>query len=405
MKNFELVIAGGGLTAARAIKSYRDSGGGGPIALVSKECDLPYHRPALSKRYLRGETHEAPFAEDAAFYRDHNVDVLLETTATGVDIHAHTLRTDGGALGYEKLLIATGATPRRLAVPGAGLEGVHELRTLQDSQAIRAAAGTSERAVVVGGGFIGMEVAASLRELGLAVTLIHLGKGLFDQLGSPAFSDELAALYGARGVELLFEQEVAGFGSDDHSRLSYVETKDGLCVEAGLAVVGVGVVPNVEFLADSGLLLDNGVVVDQRFEASEPGVYAAGDVANFFDPLYGRRRRIEHWSNANYQGTEVGKILAGFGGGYDTVSTFFSEVFGTTVKVIGDVSRFEQLTTRGSLTAGTLINRYGHEGRLVGALTVGATAELEAGLEELIAERAPLDALERDLVGAEAHLS
>jgi NADPH-dependent 2,4-dienoyl-CoA reductase/sulfur reductase-like enzyme len=399
MKNFELVIAGGGLTAARAIKSYRESGGGGQIALLSKESDLPYHRPALSKRYLRGETTDAPFAEDATFYRNHDVEVLLETTATAVDDRARAVTTGAGLFHYDKLLIATGATPRRLAVPGANLDGVYALRTLRDSQAIRAAARSAEHAVVVGGGFIGMEVAASLRQLGLAVTLIHLGRGLFDQFRSPELSDELAALYREHGVELLLEQEVAGFGSDGQRRLSYVETKSGLCVEAELAVVGIGVVPNVDFLADSGLALDNGVLVNQRFETNTPGVFAAGDVANFFDPLYGRQRRIEHWSNANYQGTEVGKVLAGSGGGYDTVSSFFSEVFGKTVRVFGDVSRFDQLTTEGSLPSGTVLISYGDGGRLVGALTVGASKELEVVLKDLIADHAPLDALERELVG------
>ncbi len=399
MKNFELVIAGGGLAAARAIKSYRESGGRGQIALLSIESDLPYHRPALSKRYLRGETTDAPFAEDAAFYRDHDVEMLLETTATGLDARSRTVATDVGTFHYNKLLIATGATPRRLAVPGAELEGVYTLRTLRDSQAIRAAAGSAEQAVVVGGGFIGMEVAASLRQLGLAVRLIHLDRGLFDQFRSSGLSDELAMLYREHGVELLLEQEVAGFGSDDRLRLSYVETKSGRCVEAEMAVVGVGVAPNVDFLAESGVSLDNGVVVNRRFETSAAGVYAAGDVANFFDPLYGRQRRIEHWSNANYQGTEVGKVLAGTGGGYDTVSSFFSEVFGMTVKVFGDVGRFDELTVEGSLTSGTLLTRYGDAGRLVGALTVGASDELETLLRDLIAEHAPMDALERELVG------
>jgi NTE family protein len=397
MKEFELVIAGGGLTAVRAIKSYRESGGSGQIALLSKESDLPYHRPALSKRYLRGETTDAPFAEDATFYGDHDVEVLLETAATAVDPAARTVTTGAGLFHYDQLLIATGATPRRLAVPGANLDGVYALRTLRDSQAIRVAARSAEHAVVVGGGFIGMEVAASLRRLGLAVTLIHLGRGLFDQFRSPELSDELVALYREQGVDLLLEQEVAGFGGDD--RLSYVETMSGLCVETELAVVGVGVVPNVDFLADSGLALDNGVVVNQRFETNAPGVYAAGDVANFFDPLYGRQRRIEHWSNANYQGTEVGKVLAGGGHGYDTVSSFFSEIFGTTVKVLGDVSRFDKLMTEGSLASGTLLTSYGESGRLVGVLTVGASDELETLLKDLIAAHAPMDALERELVG------
>jgi NADPH-dependent 2,4-dienoyl-CoA reductase/sulfur reductase-like enzyme len=264
-----------------------------------------------------------------------------------------------------------------------------------DSTAIRAAARAAERAVVVGGGFIGMEAAASLRRLELDVTLIHLGRGLFDQLGSTDLSDQLAALYRENGVGLLLGHEVAGFGGD--RVLAHVETTSGVRIDADLAVVGVGVVPNVDFLAGSGVAVDNGVVVNARFETSAPGVYAAGDVASFFDPLYGRRRRIEHWSNANYQGSEVGRILAGAEGGYDEVSSFFSEVFGTTIKVFGDTSRFDTLTTEGSLAHGFL-GVYGSEGRLVGALTVGQSDELEALVKQRIAERAPANALERELV-------
>ncbi len=278
MTRFELVIAGGGLTAARAIRSYREAGGAGRIALLSQESVLPYHRPALSKRYLRGET-GAPFAEDEAFYRDHDVEVLLETAVTAVDARARTVATDGADFSYGKLLLATGATPRRLQVPGADLTGVYALRTLHDSDAIREAAHGAERAVIVGGGFIGMEVAASLRQLGLDVTLIHMGHGLFDQLGSRELSDELLALYREHGVDVLLNQEVARFGGDE--ALEYVEAKSGLCVEADMAVVGIGVVPNVDFLNGSGVALDNGVVVNERFETTAPGVYAAGDVAGY----------------------------------------------------------------------------------------------------------------------------
>ena len=397
MKKHELVIAGGGLTAARAIKSYREAGGEGRITLLSKESVLPYHRPPLSKRYLRGETTDAPFAEDEAFYRDHDVEVLLETPVTAVDTVARKVAIADGIRGYDRLLIATGATPRRLHVPGAELGGVLGLRTLSDSDTIRAAAGAAERAVVVGGGFIGMEVAASLRQLGLGVTLIHIGSGLFDQLRSSELSEQLTALYREHGVEVLLGQEVAGFAGS--GVLEHVETRSGLRVQADVAVVGVGVVPNVDFLVDSGIEFDDGVVVSERFETNVRDVYAAGDVANFFDPLYLRRRRIEHWSNANYQGTEVGKVLAGRGDGYGTVSSFFTEVFGLTVKVFGDVSRFDELTTEGSLASGAFLVEYGDEGRLVAALAVGQGAEVESRLKERIAARAPAGGLHRELVG------
>jgi NADPH-dependent 2,4-dienoyl-CoA reductase/sulfur reductase-like enzyme len=397
MRKFELVIAGGGLTAARAIKSYREADGGGRIALLAEEPNLPYHRPALSKRFLRGETTDAPFAEEASFYRDHDVEVLLETPVTSADPANRLVTTEDGPVHYDKLLIATGATPRRLRVPGADLDGVFNLRTLQDSERIRAAAGAAERAVVVGGGFIGMEVAASLRQLNLEVTLIHMGQGLFDLLGSPELSEQLLALYRDHGVDVMLEQEVAGFGGED--TLEYVEAKTGLCIAADIAIVGAGVTPNTDFLGGSGISVDDGVVVNARFEASAPGVHAAGDVANFFDPLFDRQRRIEHWSNANYQGTEVGKILAGRGDGYDTVSSFFSEVLGVDIKVFGDVSDFDELTTDGTLASGMLVS-YGEKGRLVGALTVAQTDEAEALAKDLISEQAPTRSLHDNLVNS-----
>ena len=395
MKRFELAIAGGGLTAARAIKSYREAGGGGEVVLFSEEATLPYHRPALSKRFLRGETTATPHVEDEAFYRDHDVEVMLGTPVTSTHTTARMLTAGGSSFSYEKLLIATGTKPRRLDLRGADLPGVFPLRTVQNSTAIREAAGRAEKAVVVGGGFIGMEVAASLRQLGLAVTLIHHGAGLFDRLGSEELSADLLALYREQGIDVWLEEEVACFGGP--GQLCSVEAKSKRCVEADMAVVGVGVVPNTDFLAGSGLALDNGVLVNEHFETGAAGIYAAGDVANFFDPLYQRQRRIEHWSNANYQGDAVGKILAGKQGSYDTVSSFFSEVFGLTLKVFGDVSRFDELTTHGSLAEGQLLAGYGEGDRLVGALAVGQSDEAEARLKELINTHQPLSSLSGDL--------
>jgi NADPH-dependent 2,4-dienoyl-CoA reductase/sulfur reductase-like enzyme len=396
MNQFELVIAGGGLAAARALKSYREAGGVGRIALLSQEATLPYHRPALSKRYLRGETDATPRIEDEEFYRDHGVEVVLDTPVAGVDPGSRRVLTaKGAAFGYRSLLIATGATPRRLEVPGVDLGGIFSLRTVEDSAAIRDAALAAERAVVVGGGFIGMEVAASLRRLDVPVTLMHRGLGLFDQLGSDRLSEELASLYTENGVELVLGDRVSAFRGV--TSLAAVETQSGRSVDADLAVVGVGVVPAVDFLADSGLALHNGVVVNERFESTAPDVYAVGDVANFFDPLFQRQRRIEHWSNANYQGTLAGRILAGDDESYDTVSSFFTEVFGVSLKVFGDVSSFDEVTTEGSLHDHDLVASYVEGGRLVGALSVGQDKKVETELKELIARRAPLTAARTEL--------
>jgi NADPH-dependent 2,4-dienoyl-CoA reductase/sulfur reductase-like enzyme len=383
-----VVIVGGGLASARAIKAFRESGGEGSIALISKDSTLPYHRPPLSKKFLRGETDEEPLVEQEAFYRDQGVEVMLETAVSSVDVRERAVELEDDRIGYRKLLLASGAWPRRLEVPGSDLENVLTLRTVGNSKAIRDAAARAEQAVVVGAGFIGMEVTASLRQLGKEVSQIHLGRWLFDQLGVEQLSDELAALYETKGVNLVLGHEVEAFHGN--GRLEAVTTKNGRRVDADMAVVGIGVAPVTDFLEGSGIELDNGILVNERFETNVPDVYAVGDVANFFDPLFQRRRRIEHWSNANYQGTEVGKVLAGADGGYDKVSDFFTEIFGITVKVFGDARRDAQVMVHGSLAEG-MYALYGDDnGEVIGALSIGQPDEIEELLKQQIRSHAPL---------------
>jgi NADPH-dependent 2,4-dienoyl-CoA reductase/sulfur reductase-like enzyme len=388
MTRFELVIVGGGLTAARAIGEYRAAGGEGRIALLAKEQALPYHRPPLSKRFLRGEAerHDT-FVEPQEFYDDNGVELLLGVEAASLATRERTIATRAGSrYGYRRLLPATGALPRRLPVDGAELPGVFGLRSIEDSSAIREAAAETRDAVVVGSGFIGMEVAASLTELGLDVTLVSLDVDLFTQLGSPEISEHFVELYRHRGVEVIRCE--AGKAFRGRSRLDTVELHTGEPVAAGLAVLGVGVQPAVSFLDGSGVAVDDGVLVDDRFETNVPGVYAAGDVARFFDPVFGRRRRIEHWSNADYQGRQVGRILAGAEGGYDTVSSFFTESFGLTLKVFGDVSEHDDRVARGSFADGDAIVFYLERGRLVGTLHTGQDETAEQTLKGLIRDGA-----------------
>jgi NADPH-dependent 2,4-dienoyl-CoA reductase/sulfur reductase-like enzyme len=389
VSDFDLVIIGGGLASARAIKSFREAGGEGSIALVSKDATLPYHRPPLSKKFLRGETDEKPLVEDEAFYAEHGVEVLLETTVSAVDVRDRAVEVESHRIGYRRLLLATGAWPRRLHVPGGGLDGVLTLRTVGDSSAIRDAAARAQRAVVVGAGFIGMEVSASLRQIGKDVSLVHLSRWLFEQLGVEQLSDELAALYEANGVDLVLGHEIEAFHGA--GTLEAVTTKNGRRVEADLAVVGIGVEPVTGFLEGSGIEVDNGIVVNERFETNVPHVYAAGDVANFFDPLFARRRRIEHWSNANYQGTEVGKVLAGSDGGYDTISTFFTEIFGTTINIFGDARRDSQVVVHGSLTESMYVLYGDEKEEVIGALSVGQPEGIEELLKQQITAHAPIN--------------
>jgi NADPH-dependent 2,4-dienoyl-CoA reductase/sulfur reductase-like enzyme len=394
MNHFELVIVGGGLASARAIKAYREAGATGRIALISKDDSVPYHRPPLSKRYLRGETdREGTLVEPESFYAEQDVELLLERSAERVLPGERRVELDGGeALGYEKLLLATGAWPRRLDVAGADSPGIFTLRTLEDSGRLREAAGSARRAVSVGGSFIGMETAASLRGLGLEVTVVELFDTLFPILEAPELSRQLAELYREKGVELVLGDSVAAFRGN--GSLAAVETKRGRSLEADLAVVGIGVVPQTDFLAGSGIEVANGVVVDERFRTSAPGVWAAGDVARFHDPVFDRRRRIEHWSNANYQGTEVGKALAGADTKYDMVSTFFTEVFGVTIKVFGDTSGVDDRTFEGSLADGRVLGLYLDEGRIAGAVLSDQDEATEERLKQLIRERAPAEALD-----------
>lgn len=394
MKDFELVIIGGGLASARAIKSYREAGGGDRIALVSSDTVVPYHRPPLSKKYLRGETdREGTLVEPEAFYDEQDVELLIARTAERVLPGERRVELDGAdGVRYEKLLLATGAWPRMLDVPGADLDGVFTLRTLDDSTAIGEAARGAARAVTVGGSFIGMETAASLRALGLEVTLVEFAEGLFPILETPELSQQLADLYRQKGVEVVLGDSVSAFRGN--GRLEAVETGGGRTISADLAVVGIGVVPQTAFLEGSGIAVDNGIVVDESFRTSVPNVWAVGDAASFHDPVFGRRRRIEHWSNSNYQGTEVGKALAGQDVRYDIVSTFFTEVFGVTVKVFGDTAHAHEREFNGSLVE-AFVCLCLEDGRIAGAILAGQDEETEEELKRLIRERAPEEAWTR----------
>jgi 3-phenylpropionate/trans-cinnamate dioxygenase ferredoxin reductase component len=388
MSTSTIAIVGGGLATARVVKAYREAGGTDPIRIFSADIDPPYHRPPLSKRYLRGEIErDGTLVEPESFYAENDADLRLGTVVRSVAGGAVEL-ADGERVEYGRLVIASGATPRRLPVPGMDLDGVFTLRTLSNSTSIREHARDARRAVVVGTGFVGLEVTASLRTLGVEVTIVDRGTELFRVAEAPPLSAYLAGLYREQGVDLLLNDGVAEIGGD--GRVEAVTTTSGERRDAELVVVGIGVVPETEFLEDSGLELSDGVVVNERFETSQAGVYAVGDVARFYDPVFGRPRRIEHWSNANYQGAELGRLLAGAEGGYDVVSTFFTELFGKTFKVFGDTTGHDDLVMRGDFRDGSAIGFYLRGGKIVATVLTGQEGETEEHLKELIRARAPL---------------
>jgi 3-phenylpropionate/trans-cinnamate dioxygenase ferredoxin reductase component len=383
-----IAIVGGGLTAGRVVQSYRQAGGEEPITLVSADSWPPYHRPPLSKGFLRGESEASDaLLEPAEWYGEHGVDLRLETLVEGVDVAARELRLEGGeTVLWTRLVLASGSRPRRLDVPGADLPGVHAYRTIADAQSVRDEAERARRALVIGGGFIGMETTASLRRRGLEVTQVDLAPRLFAALGVPEVSASLERLYREQGVDVVLEDAVEEFRGD--GALTGAVTKGGREIEAALAIAGIGIVPWTDYLEGSGIALDDGVVVNERFETSVPGVYGAGDVVRFHDPIFGHPRRIEHWSNANHQGTQLGRLLAGEDAPYDHVASFFTELFGTKLGVLGDPDGgFDEVVVRGSLEEGRVLAFYLRGDRLVAALVSGVEKETQESLTELLREQ------------------
>ena len=383
-----MLIAGGGLTAARIAQSYREAGGTGRVTLLGSERHPPYHRPPLTKRLLRGEADPPEtFVASADELEQLNVELRLETPIASLDLGRREVTLESGEpVPYDRLAIATGAAPRKLLVPGAGLEGVRTLRTLDDSMGLREAADDAKRVVVIGTGFIGLEVSASLRARGVEVTIVDAATAPFQALGAAVFSDFLTDLYGQHGVELLLGDGIEQFAGN--GRVQSVRTASGRDVDADLVVVGVGVAPSTGWLEGSGLELDNGVVVDSGFHASAEDVFAAGDVANFEDPIFKRRRRIEHWSNADYQGRLLGKVLAGESVAYDRVSSFFTELFGTVYRFFGDSTGTDRQEVEGSFPDGRAIVRYFEGERLRAALATGLEDSEQEEIEGTIREDA-----------------
>jgi 3-phenylpropionate/trans-cinnamate dioxygenase ferredoxin reductase subunit len=388
-----IVVVGGGLAAGKLASEYRAAGGEAPLTILSREQDPPYHRPPLTKGFLRGEVErDGTYVRPAAEYEDEVVELRLETEVVRIDPDDHVVELEGGErVEYGTLVLATGARPRPLPLPGADLVGVHTYRTLVDADSVRTALDDAHSAIVVGGSFIGAEAAASLRLRGLDVTIIEMGPRLMPQLGAPELSEEIAAFYREQGVELLLETELAELTGNGRL-LTGAKTKDGRTVEGYVAIVGIGVVPNVELAEEAGAKVDNGIVVDERFVTSLPDVYAIGDVARYPDRTSGRLRRIEHWSNANAQGLHLGRRLAGATDPYDELPVFFTQLFDMKFQVLGDPERASQTVVRGSLAEGRVLGFHlTDEGQLVGAVVHGESADVVEELKTLVREGPVID--------------
>ena len=346
------VVVGAGLTAAKAVEELRSAGFEGEVVVYGEEHHLPYERPPLSKGYLLGDDElESAFVHDPDWYDANDVDLRLGQRVTGLDTAAKVVRTETGEQGYDRLLLATGSSPRRLALADDSGTPVAYLRTIEDSQRLKEAFAPGVSVAIVGAGWIGLEVAAAARKAGADVTVLeYLDLPLLRVLG-PEVAQVFADLHTEHGVDLRLGVEVTAVEQD--GARSVVRTKDGGSVTADLLVVGVGVMPNVELAEAAGLETDNGVLVDEHLGTSQPDVFAAGDVANALHPVLGRRIRVEHWDTAIEQGKTAAHAMLGHEPTYDRLPYFFTDQYDLGMEYVGSVGPdgYDEVVLRGDTTA------------------------------------------------------
>jgi NADPH-dependent 2,4-dienoyl-CoA reductase/sulfur reductase-like enzyme/predicted acylesterase/phospholipase RssA len=398
-RNVDYLLLGGGLASATAAATLRTEGATGSILLLSNEELLPYYRPPLSKQFLLGLSDvESLYVHPESFYREHDIELLLSTPVMAVNKENHSVTTvPGEQIHYRKLLIATGARPKPLTVPGADLKGVHYLRRKTECEAIQQAAlSGAKKAVVVGAGFLGMEITMSLITLGIHVTVIEAESQVLKHLGSSSVSDYFKQHAETHGAFVLSGDKPHAFHGN--GKIQEVETVSGRRIQCDLVVISVGVTPNTEFLEGSGILLENGlVVVDDQLRASLPNIYAAGDVTSFYDPVFARRRHIEHWDNSMKQGRLAAKNMAERRLRYDDVSYFFCDIGDISFSVIGDPEEGDERIGRGALEDKSLALFYLKEGVPRALFSVGRPAEETRDVEGLIRHRVNLHGVKDQL--------
>jgi 3-phenylpropionate/trans-cinnamate dioxygenase ferredoxin reductase component len=381
-------LIGGGLAAGNCARWLRESGADGEILLIGRESDLPYNRPDCSKGYLQGKaSREDTLFRAADWYAEQQVEALTRVSVKGLDLSERSVElTDGQEVSFEKALIATGAGVRRLSVPGAELEGIHYLRTLGNSDAIREDA-SGKRVVLIGGSYIATEVAASLTERGSSCSLVMLESVAL----SRHFGDQAGRFFQSRleehGVELHGDDELDRFEGAD-GRVTRVLTKSGRTLDADAVVIGVGAVPDVRLARTAGLEIGDlgGVVVDARLQTAVPGIFAAGDIAEYESVVHGGRRlRVEHWDVAFNQGKTAALNMLDRDQPHDVVPYFFSDLSDwASLEYIGPAHEWEQEVVRGSIDDGAFTIFYLHDGRVAGALAVGRSDDLEHARRLLI---------------------
>jgi 3-phenylpropionate/trans-cinnamate dioxygenase ferredoxin reductase subunit len=367
------VIIGASLAGAKAAETLRDEGFAGPVVLIGDEPERPYERPPLSKGYLLGRDEKTSiYVHDEGWYAEHDVDLRLGVKVTAIDRPGRRVElAGGGAVGYDKLLITTGASPRRLAVPGGDLDGVFYLRSVQDSEALNAAFTGGGTVVIAGAGWIGLETAAAARELGCEVTIVEPAPGALHQAVGPELGGRFADLHRSHGVRFLFGEGVSEFRGDA-GRATAVITSGGTELPADIVVVGIGAVPNAALAQAAGLDTDNGILTDAALRTSDADIYAAGDVANAFNPLLGRRIRVEHWGNALAGGPAAARAMLGQDVSHDPIPYFYSDQYDLGMETAGvpEPGGYDQILYRGDPDSGEYIAFWLSGGAVVAGMNV-----------------------------------
>jgi len=376
------VIVGTGLAGGNASVTLREEGWPGRIVMLGEEPGIPFGRPPLSKTYMRGvEDLGGWLVKPAEWYGDHRVELRTGVTILGVDTRLKTVTLQGGeTVEYDKLLLCTGGRNRRVQIPGAETPGVYQLRTLAECDAIRRAAHPGARALIVGMGFIGSEVAASLRQLGLEVTAVLKGPAPLTAVLGNEVAAVMARIHRNHGVQLLADDQVVGFEGSEH--LARAITAKGARIDCDLAVVATGIEPAIDPFKGSEIALDNGILVDETCRTNVPDVYAAGDVANHLHPVFGRLR-VEHYNNAEKQGRAAARAMLGDQRPYDDIHSFWSDQYEDKLEYVGDGRTWDRVVIRGSLATSQFLAFYLSKGIIKAAcgLNRGGDPELDADSE------------------------
>ena len=343
VEHYDYLIIGSGVAGYFALKELLRIRPEASIAMVTSDRYYPYDRPPLSKEYIRGEvSRDDLFFEDASFYERSNLRVFLGKSVDRIETREKlAVLSDGSTIGFGRALIATGGRPRTLS--NIGGEGVYYLRTLDDADSIREAAKSGGNPLIIGGGFIGIEVAASLRKLGLNPTVVELKPYIWNVFVDEKVAGLIQRYLESRGVRIITNDSVREWSRSGRVAV----TEGGSRVNADFVLVAVGITPNVELAQRSGIEVSNGIVVDEYLQTSAPDIYAAGDVANIYDPREGRRKRIEHWNNAQYTGVLAARNMAGMREAYDFLSTIWSDIFDLHIESAGETMNYDEYLVRG----------------------------------------------------------